>query len=288
MSYPIYSIEKLELPFLLKQINDPPKKLFAKGKLPGEDTKILCVVGARKHSNYGQEVCKKLISDLKGQNICVVSGLAIGIDAIAHKTALEVGLQTIAFPGSGLNDNVLYPASNRKLADEILSAGGALLSEFDLDQMATSWTFPKRNRLMAGISHATLVIEAELKSGTLITSKLATDYNREVGAVLGNIFSPLSAGPHMLIRLGATPITCSNDILEMLNIKTKDKISQNNLFMNLDINQNNVIQLLQNESLTKEQLILKSKLSAKEINETLSSLEIEGLVENNNSQFKIR
>jgi DNA processing protein len=285
----IYTLEKNEIPYLLQQINDPPKKLYIKGTLPKTDTVTLCIVGARKYSSYGEEACRKLILGLKGYNICIVSGLALGIDAIAHRAALDANLQTIAFPGSGLNDNVLYPATNKKLADEIVYAGGALISEFEMNQIGTHWTFPQRNRLMAGISKATVVIEAELKSGTLITSKFATDYNRDVGAIPGQIFSPLSKGPHMLIRLGATPITCSNDILEMLGLKTKDEIKniQPNLLLNLTENERKIIEYLQIESCTNEQLFLKSNLSAKEINEILSSLEIQGLIEENFGKFKL-
>ncbi len=285
----IYTLEKDEIPFLLQQITDPPKKLHIKGNLPKTDTVNLCIVGARKYSNYGEEVCRKLILGLKGYNICIVSGLALGIDAIAHRAALDAGLQTIAFPGSGLNDNVLYPSANKKLADEILYAGGALISEFEMDQKGTPWTFPQRNRLMAGISKATIVIEAELKSGTLITSKFATDYNRDVGAVPGQIFSSLSEGPHMLIRLGATPITCSNDILEMLGLKTKEEIRniQPSLLLNLSENERKIVEYLQIEFYTNEQLVLKTDLSAKEINEILSSLEIQGLIEEKFGKFKL-
>ena len=109
----IYILNKSDFPFLLQQINDPPEKLYIRGNLPRKDAKNLCIVGARKHSSYGEDVCKKLISGLKGYNICIVSGLALGIDSISHKTAIENGLQTIAFPGSGLNENVLYPYKHR-------------------------------------------------------------------------------------------------------------------------------------------------------------------------------
>lgn len=210
------TIRKEVIPHQLKQISNPPQTLYIHGTLPDKNTKILCIVGARHHSAYGEKVCKELIQGLKGYDICIVSGLAIGIDSIAHKAALDSGLKTIAFPGSGLNTSVIYPLQHRDLAQEIVDRGGALISEFSPLQKAMKWTFPQRNRLMAGISQAVLIIEAERKSGTLITSKYATEYNRDVGAVPGDIYSPLSEGPHMLIRLGATPITSSKDILELL------------------------------------------------------------------------
>src|SRR3989344_3546844 len=283
----IYTINKNELPFLLQQIPDALEKLYVKGKMPKEDAKLLCVVGARKYSSYGEEACKKLLSGLTGYNICIVSGLALGIDSIAHRAAMEAGLQTIAFPGSGLDPKVLYPPSHIRLAEEIVHSGGALISEFEMMQEGAPWTFPQRNRLMAGISHATLVIEAELISGTLITSKLATDYNRDVGAVPGQIFSPLSAGPHMLIRLGATPITSSQDILEMLGLKAREVVVQKELPLGLNENERKVMELLQIEPHTSEQLVLKTGLEARKINETVSSLEIGGIVKEILGKIKI-
>lgn len=278
-----------QIPFPLTQISQPPQKLYIKGTLPKNGLKTLCIVGARKHSTYGEECCKSLILGLKGYPICIVSGLAVGIDSVAHRAALEAGLQTIAFPGSGLDPNVLYPARNARLADEILYSGGALISEFEMQQIGAHWTFPQRNRLMAGISDAVLVIEAELKSGTLITSRLATEYNRDVGAVPGPIKSKLSEGPHMLIRLGATPVTCSEDILEMLGFNRPEKDAvQPSLLLDLNENERKVVELLQIEPMNSEMLILKSGLSAKEVNEVISSLEIQGVIKENSQKFKIK
>lgn len=275
-----------QIPFLLTEIPQPPKKLHLKGMLPKDGSRILCVVGSRKHSSYGEEVCRKLILGLKGYTICIVSGLAIGIDGIAHRAALDAGLQTIAFPGSGLNATDLHPARHARLADEIVHSDGGLISEFEMNQKGAPWTFPRRNRLMAGISHATLVIEAELKSGTLITSKFATDYNRDVGAVPGQITSKLSEGPHMLIRLGATPITCSEDILEMLSFNRPETI-QKELPLDLNESERKIIQLLQIEPMTSEILIQKTCLSAQKINETVSLLEIKGVIKERNAKFSL-
>jgi DNA processing protein len=221
--FEIKILKNKNIPELLQEIPNPPKKLYIQGKLPSPNLKLLCVVGSRKCTPYGQEVCKKLVSGLRDHDIVIVSGLALGIDGIAHKTALEVGLKTIAIPGSGLDESFLYPRSHKQLAKQILESGGALISEFEPQFQATQYSFPKRNRIMAGISHAVLVIEAEIKSGTLITSKFATEYNRDVFAVPGSIFSKNSDGPHMLIRLGATPIRTSEDILEALGFEI-DKI----------------------------------------------------------------
>ncbi len=219
-----------QFPELLRRIPSCPKKLYMQGTLPSatqptkSDTEIkyLCVVGSRAYSHYGAAACRELIHGLAGYNICIVSGLALGIDGIAHEAALDAGLHTIAFPGSGLDIEVLYPERNHRLARRILAAGGALLSEFEMHFQATPWAFPQRNRLMAGIAHATLVIEAKEKSGTLITSTYALDFNRDVFAVPGPIFSALSVGPNSLIATGAATIQNSDDILYALGIKKRD------------------------------------------------------------------
>ena len=284
-------LEGSEIPFLLTQIPQPPKKLYLEGFLPNKDAKILCVVGSRRHSTYGEEVTKKLISGLAGYNICIVSGLAHGIDGIAHRAALYAGLQTVAFPGSGLDESVLYPSKHRKLAKEIVYAGGGLVSEFEMTLPAFEWTFPQRNRLMAGISHATLIIEARAKSGSQITTKLALDYNRTVGAVPGQITSALSEIPNELIRQGATPITNSDDILEMLGFERRDVftgkfLGQRELPLSLNDQERRIMELLQIEASTNEQLVQKSKIPPHEINIILSSLEIQGLIKEVGGRFK--
>ncbi len=297
---PIHIINFDKFPEGLRNIPDPPNKLYMRGKLPDTNTKILCIVGSRSHSSYGERVCKDLIYGLKGQDICIVSGLAIGIDTIAHKCALEIGLKTIAFPGSGLDDSVLYPAQNINLAEEILNSGGALISEFNLLQRGAEWTFPKRNRLMAGISHTIIIIEAKPKSGTLITARLATDYNKNVGAVPGHIFSELSFGPNELIRQGATPILNSDNILEILGLKTKldndcDEINNKNgrkevpiqpsLLLNLNQSEIKILECLRVEGHNVEQLIDKTGLLPRDLNECISNLEINGIIKNTGTEI---
>lgn len=202
----------------LKELPQPPTLLYGRGSLERiKDTILITVVGSRNHTPYGKEVCELLIKGLAGYPVTIVSGLAIGIDTIAHEAALAAGLPTIAFPGSGLNWDALYPKQNRALAEHILQSGGMLLSEFPPDLNGAPWTFPARNRLEAGIASITIVIEAAEKSGTLITARLATEYNRIVGAVPGPITAPTSAGANWLLQLGAVPITSSIDILRELN-----------------------------------------------------------------------
>ncbi len=283
-----YTIEGDGIPFQLTQIPQPPKRLFVQGKMPNEGAKILCIVGARKYSSYGEEATRKLILGLKGYNICIVSGLALGIDGIAHRAALDAGLQTIAFPGSGLDRKVLYPSKHKKLANEILYAGGGLISEFEMIHPAFNWTFPMRNRLMAGISEAVIVVEAELLSGSLITTRLALDYNRNVGIVPGQITSKLSDGPHSLIKDGATPVTCSADILEMLGFQRPEgTFVQRELLLDLNEKEKKIIEELQIESLNKDQLVQKFNCSAQEINGLISSLEIQGLIKEVGGKFRI-
>ncbi len=206
----------------LLEIPSPPAELHVAGVVPPSDTVMLAVVGSRAYSPYGKEACETLIAGLAGYDITIVSGLALGIDAIAHETAMLSGLRTVAVPGSGLDPRVLYPRTNAPLASRILSKGGALLSEFDHGERAAQWTFPKRNRIMAGLSKAVLLIEATERSGTLITARLAADYGRDVLAVPGSIFSPHAVGTNQFIALGATPITSSQDILRALGFTVEE------------------------------------------------------------------
>ena len=218
MSYQITTLPREDWPPLLGQISDLPKELYFAGRVPDYERKFLCVVGSRKYSSYGKEVVSMLLSELRGLPITLVSGLALGIDSIAHRLAIQNNLPTIAIPGSGLSPEALHPASHAQLAEEIVLSGGTLFSEYKPDFKATQWSFPQRNRIMAGMSHATLIIEAEQKSGTMITAKLTTEYNRELLCVPGSILSPMSEGPNMFLRLGATLVRNGNDILEALGI----------------------------------------------------------------------
>lgn len=284
-----------DFPPLLKEINDPPTHLHVQGNiLPLLDTtaKILCVVGSRRYSQYGKEAVHNLISGLRGYNICIVSGLALGIDSLAHRAALDAGLYTAAFPGSGLDPSVLYPHTHKKLADEIIEKGGALISEFDMLQHSDIWTFPSRNRLMAGVSHATLVIEAGLVSGTLITSKRATEYNRDVGAVPGDIFSPRTAGPHMLIRNGATPVTCVDDLLEFLGFARREgqsrlPLGEDPRFKMLGSLEQKILRCLDKGPSRKDVLIHELGLDIKILNMILTSLELEGFIKEENGTVRV-
>lgn len=218
MDLPIRTIYRDEYPFLLRQISSQPKSLDVVGELPSDGRKFLCVVGSRRHSRYGEDVCRSLISGLRGYPVVIVSGLALGIDSIAHEAALEADLPTVAFPGSGLSPDVLYPASRQRLAERIVASGGALISPFQRDAPSAPWFFPARNRLMAGMCHATLIIEAREESGTMITATAALQFGRDVFAVPGSIFSEMSRGPNALFSQGAAPVSSSADLLEALGL----------------------------------------------------------------------
>lgn len=273
----ILELEQRQFPPLLREIPDAPKKLYCRGPLPEwNSSKFLCVVGSRKYTSYGKEACEMLISGLAGYPIVIVSGLALGIDSIAHKAALRAHLKTIAVPGSGLSDGVLYPSSHRPLAQQIIERGGCLLSEFAPDFKATPYSFPQRNRIMAGLSHAVLVIEAETKSGTLITSRLATEYNRDVLTVPGSIFSSNSSGPNLLLRLGATPVTSSTELLEALGFSDTAATLERD-YSECSEDEKKMLELLA-APLSRDELIRASGFSVSDANTILSVLEIKGLI----------
>lgn len=207
-----------DFPPQLREIPEVPKQLWMRGTLPSASHKLLTVVGSRNLSDYGREACDFLIQGLAGHPISIVSGLALGTDACAHEAALSAGLHTIAFPGSGLNDPVIAPRTNFELAKQILTAGGALLSEYEPDTTAQPWMFPARNRLMVGMADAVLVIEAGERSGTLITARLAGEYNRELLCVPHRLTDEHGYGAEIFLRLGATMVTKPIHILETLGV----------------------------------------------------------------------
>ena len=281
MKYPIERFTGEEVPEVLaplREIPQPPKELSVRGKLPSEDLILLTVVGSRKFTNYGKEACEKLIGALAGHPVGIISGLALGIDAIAHRAALAAGLYTIGFPGSGLGWEVIHPKSNARLAHDILAAGGGLASEFPEDFKATLWSFPQRNRLMAGLAHTTLVIEAGEKSGTLITARLATEYNRNVAVVPGGIFSPGSKGSNSLLKYGAYPITSPADLLELLGLADDTQTQTRQLpLAHFSPEEQKIIDILR-EPTPRDALIRASGLPPSSALILLSALEIKGVI----------
>ncbi|NBV77212.1 DNA-protecting protein DprA [bacterium] len=265
-----------DFPLLLSEIPDKPKQLFVRGTLPSYDSKWIAVVGSRAISPYGRQVIQHLFQGLRGYPIVIVSGLAYGVDALAHKTALEMGLITVGVPGSGLDWSVLYPRANVSLTREIIEKGGALVSEFEPKIKAADYTFPQRNRIMAGLCHATLVIEAQEKSGSLITARLTTEYNRELLVVPGSIFSDTSRGTHQFLKLGATPITDAADILDALGIEKKENDERRSL-EHLDENERRVMELL-SFPLSRDELLESLEMATTDVQVLLSLMEIKGLI----------
>ncbi len=276
-------------PSSLLEIPQPPTELYIRGILP-DPTQFyyLAVVGSRKYTAYGREATERIIAGLKGYPICIVSGLAMGIDGIAHRTALDVGLPTVAVPGSGLDPSVIYPRVHANLAREILENGGALLSEYEPLLRAAPWTFPQRNRIMAGLCQGVLIIEAEEKSGTLITARMALDYNRNVFVVPGSIFSATSKGTNKLIKQGATPITSADELLEEIGLKELPQFLSNQKPLDLTIytTDEQVILALLNEPLSREDILATVELTPAKALSTLIVLEIKGIISEKMGRFK--
>ncbi len=283
----IYKLKPEQFQEGLNEIPQPPKTLYIRGRLPSdEDVVYLAVVGSRKYTSYGKDICEKLIRGIKGYPIVIVSGLAIGMDSIAHRIALENGLTTIAFPGSGLDNNVLHPRSNIKLAQEIVDKGGCIISELEPTCPAALYSFVKRNRLMAGISKAVLIIEAEEKSGTLVTARMALDYNRDVLAVPGSAFSSNSNGTNWLIKQGATPVTNSNDILEALGFEVERPVlTDKERYADCGKDEMKIIGLLR-EPMERDDLIRELGMNVGEANALLSIMELKDLIKEELGEIK--
>ncbi len=272
----MFEITKFSPPYLLRQIHDPPTTLRIRGTYPPSTYKFVAVVGSRRYTPYGKAACEKVIHELRGMPVVIVSGLALGIDGIAHKAALDAGLHTVAVPGSGLDERVLYPATHRKLARDILKAGGALVSEFAPMWKPRPESFPQRNRIMAGLSHAVLVVEATLRSGTLITARLAAEYNRDVMAIAGPIQSPTSKGPHMLIKRGAALVESGSDVLEVLDLHNDQ---QETAISTSDLSEKeiHVFNLLE-QPLTRDEVREELQCDIVELNTLFASLELKGVI----------
>jgi DNA processing protein len=267
-----------DFPTALAEIADPPKQLYVRGTLPSEDYAWLAVVGSRTCTPYGRQAVRHLIGGLRGQKVVIVSGLAYGIDAEAHKAALDAGLITVAVPGSGLDWNALYPRANIGLAKEILAHGGALISEFEPAATARDYMFAQRNRIMVGLTRATLVVEAKERSGSLITARLATEYNRDLLVVPGSIFSPESKGTHQFLRLGAAPVGTPEELLQSLGItETNDPKTHAELRSDLSEEEIRVVQILATPR-SREDLLAELAMPITEANILLSTMEIKGLL----------
>jgi len=207
--------EEAEYPALLRVVDGAPPVLYVRGRLTSQDEWAVAVVGTRRATTYGREVAQVLGTELARAGVTVVSGLALGIDTVAHRAAIEAGGRTIAVLGSGVDQ--IYPPQNRGLALSIIQQG-ALISEYALGTRPDANNFPPRNRIISGLSRGIIVVEAGERSGALITARFAADQGKELFAVPGSILSPGSTGCNLLIQQGATPLLSVHDVLEQLNL----------------------------------------------------------------------
>ena len=275
MDSTILKISDALYPPLLREIKNPPQLLYCAGDLSLLKTRCVAVVGSRQITAYGRRIAAKVAGRLAACGVTVVSGMAIGIDGISHRSALDAGGKTIAVLGNGLD--VMYPAANRDLKKDILRTG-LLLSEYPPGTRGTKFTFPQRNRIISGLSEATVVIEAGLNSGSLITAALANEQGRPVYGVPGNIDNVTSLGVNMLIRDGAQPLIAADDLLADLQVD-RSAVVQQELKSVTGAEEQQILALLARGSeVTVDQLAAMTGLTAGRINGLVSVLEMKGLV----------
>lgn len=251
-----------------------PKKLYYIGNLPTERKPTVAIVGTRKPTAYGKEVTTQLAADLARRGIIVVSGMALGVDGLAHRAALDVGGITIAVQGNGLER--LYPSTHRQLGIDIIQNGGAIVSEYEPNVAARDFQFLERNRIVSALSDAILITEASARSGTLNTAKHALEQGKHIFVVPGNITSPLSAGCNSLLKQGAIPVTSVDDIVEV--IAPELLRPQTQLALGDNPAQTTIIQLLHKGLRDGDELQLQSELPASEFATELTMMEINGIV----------
>lgn len=269
-----------DYPQRLLNCYDSPTLLFYKGKANLNTSKVIGIVGTRSNTEYGKYFTEKLVKDLSEQDILVISGLAIGIDAIAHKAALKNGLSTVGVVGHGLDQ--IYPYENTSLAKDMVKRGGGILSEFFSGTKPDKHNFPLRNRIVAGLCDATVLVETNIKGGSMITAKLADAYNRDVFAVPGRTIDKVSSGCNHLIKYNkAILLTDADDLLDILGWKEKKKEmkKQKELFIELSAEEKMIVQLLQEkEKVHIDEINLSSGLSSSAAASALLNLELQGII----------
>ena len=269
-----------DYPKRLLNCYDSPSLLYYRGNADLNTSKIIAVVGTRNHSEYGRWVCEKLIEDLQSENILVVSGLAFGIDTIAHRAVLKNNMQTVGVLAHGLDR--IYPPQNKSLAKQMTLQGG-LLTDFISNTNPDKQNFPKRNRIVAGICDALIVIESGVKGGSLITAELANGYNKDVFAIPGRTNDPKSEGCNYLVKNNkAALINNAADLLESMGWTTQKKLppkKQRELFIELSPHQKIIVDILQErDGIQVDELYLKSGLSSSAVAAALLMLEMEGVI----------
>ncbi|MEO6844228.1 MAG: DNA-processing protein DprA [Ginsengibacter sp.] len=276
---PLFITDK-DYPQRLLNCYDSPPVLYYKGSADLNAAKMIAIVGTRSHDDYGKKICEKLIEELVNEDVIVVSGLAFGIDSIAHKASLKNNISTIGVLAHGLDR--VYPSQNTTMAKQMIFQGG-LLTEFKSNTIPDKQNFPGRNRIVAGMTDATIVIESGIKGGSLITAELANGYNKDVFAFPGRVDDSKSEGCNYLIKNNkAALITCANDLLEFMGWKKSKKISpkkQRELFIEFTSEEKIIVDILQvQEQMQIDELYFKSKLSSSEVAKALLMLEMQGIV----------
>jgi DNA processing protein len=274
-------------PKSLIDFTDKPLALYIKGNILEKDFDSISIVGSRKASNYGKTVTSEFAAYFAKKGITIISGLARGIDTISHVTALKNKSRTIAVLGNGLLVN--YPPENAKL-QEMISQNGAVISEFPLNRQPDKWAFPRRNRIIAGFSKATLLTEAAFESGACITARICADYGKDVFSVPGNIYSNLSKGTNKLIQNGAFIALSPQDMAESLGWLPKDGFEINNNSLNLSKLEISVLNLIESEcdGLPLDLIAHKLNISISDMATALLNLEMNGLIKATPGQTYIR
>ena len=277
----IISLADSKYPTDLKKIKNPPKQIFIKGEPPAQDEIRFAIVGTRNCSDYGKEAAFSIAHELSQAGIIIVSGMARGIDTFAHKGALQAKKRTIAVLGTGLDEKSIYPKENLKLAENIIKNNGCLISEYEPGTKGTKFTFPQRNRIIAGLSIGVLVVEAKQKSGALITADWATKQNKPIFAIPGSIFSKNSKGCHQLIKKGHYLVESADDIMKILKLKNKIPEKKENP-LNFEGNEEEraILNVLTNGNMHIEKIIEATRLPASKVLAALSILEINNKVKN--------
>jgi DNA processing protein len=279
----VVTLKDKNYPKLLREIPDAPFLLYVRGSvdmLQNEVRPRIAVVGTRKITSYGREVTRRLTEGLVDAGFTIVSGMAYGVDTVAHQTALENKGKTIAVLGCGVD--IIHPVSNTALYWQIVREAGSVVSEFPPSMMADKGLFPARNRIISGLSLGVLVTEGAEDSGALITARYAAEQGREVFAIPGPITSQMSKGPTILLKQGAKLVTEVNDILEELHIRPIRQISQigNKMKQSFTGDEQKILELLQNENLHFDEIVRKSKISPDKIGSLLTMMELKGMIKN--------
>lgn len=276
----LITIQDENYPKLLKEIYSPPALLYVRGKITPENNLCLGIVGSRRVSFYGKQVTPLLAAELAQAGLTIVSGLAKGVDTLAHQSTLEVGGNTIAVLGCGVERQSVYPYCNRNLAEKIVQSGGAIISEFPIGTQPLPQYFPQRNRIISGLSKGVLVIEAAQKSGALITARDALEQNRDVFALPGPIFASNSFGPNNLIKMGAKLVNQADDILQEFNLSLPSGSSSKKEITADNTDEAALLKHLSHEPIHIDKIIASSKLTTATVSSTLTMMEIKGKIKN--------